>query len=40
MDRYLELISTPAKELTDTQVSAINKVKKIYPMLLSEAEQE
>ncbi len=40
MSSYLEIISTPPKELTDGQISAINKVKKFYPMQLSEAEQE
>ena len=40
MSSYLELISTPTKELTDKQISAINRVKKFYPMQLSEAEQE
>ena len=40
MRDYLDLISTDAKELTAEQIDAINSVKTIYPLRLSEAEQE
>ena len=37
---YLELVSTPAKELQPSQIAAINRVKKAFPLQLSEAEQQ
>lgn len=40
MRAYLELMGTDPKELTPEQISAINKVKEVYPLRLSEAEQE
>jgi biopolymer transport protein ExbD len=40
MRDYLELMGTDSKELTPEQISAINKVKKLYPLQLSEAEQD
>ena len=40
MRGYLELMGMVPKELTPLQVEAINKVKRAYPLQLSEAEQE
>lgn len=40
MRAYLELMGTDPKELTPEQITAINKVKEVYPLRLSEAEQE
>ncbi len=40
MRDYLDLVSTDAKELSEQQIDAINRVKKLYPLRFSEAEQE
>jgi biopolymer transport protein ExbD len=40
MRSYLELMGVPEKELTPEELAAINQVKSIYPLQISEAEQE